>query len=72
VPLLRQFLPENIRIIGSGSAVARQTKEVMIKNNLLNNDTTKINLEFYTNGSKEIMANLMSWDKSIIKYLYNN
>ena len=69
VPLLRQLLPKNITIIDSGSAVAKQTKEVMVKNNLLNKDITKINLEFYTNGSKEIMANLMSWDKSIIKGL---
>ena len=69
VPLLRQLLPKNITIIDSGSAVAKQAKEVMVKNNLLNKDITKINLEFYTNGSKEIMANLMSWDKSIIKGL---
>ena len=41
VPQLLQLLPEHVKIIDSGEAVARQTEAVLKKHNLLNNSNKK-------------------------------
>ena len=69
-PILKQLLPKNVNIIDSGKAIARQTKIVLEKSKLLNKNETKAEHVFYTNGSREVMANLMDWDQSIIQKLY--
>jgi glutamate racemase len=69
-PILKQLLPKNVTIIDSGKAIARQTKIVLEKSKLLNKNETKAEHVFYTNGSREVMANLMDWDQSIIQKLY--
>ena len=69
-PILKQLLPKNVTIIDSGKAIARQTKIVLEKSKLLNKNETKAEHAFYTNGSREVMANLMDWDQSIIQKLY--
>ena len=40
-PLLVELLPNHVKIIDSGEAVARQTKAVLEKHNLLNTQTKK-------------------------------
>lgn len=69
-PILKQLLPKNVNVIDSGKAIARQTKIVLEKSKLLNKNETKAEHVFYTNGSREVMANLMDWDQSIIQKLY--
>ena len=69
-PILKQLLPKNVNVIDSGKAIARQTKIVLEKSKLLNKNETKAEHAFYTNGSREVMANLMDWDQSIIQKLY--
>ena len=69
-PILKQLLQKNVNIIDSGKAIARQTKIVLEKSKLLNKNETKAEHAFYTNGSREVMANLMDWDQSIIQKLY--
>ena len=69
-PILKEILPENVTIIDSGRAIARQTKIVLDKYMLVNENKTKAAHVFYTNGSKEVMANLMGWDPSVIQNLY--
>ncbi|PQV51634.1 glutamate racemase [Jejuia pallidilutea] len=59
MPILLELLPKNVKIIDSGAAVARQTKAVLIENNLLNTEITKPKLKFYTNGSVDVMASLL-------------
>jgi glutamate racemase len=70
MPILKQLLPKNVNVIDSGKAIARQTKIVLEKFKLLNKNETKAEHVFYTNGSIEVMANLMGWDQSIIQKLY--
>jgi glutamate racemase len=70
MPILKQLLPKNVNVIDSGKAIARQTKIVLEKSKLLNKNETKAEHVFYTNGSREVMANLMDWDQSIIQKLY--
>lgn len=55
IPLLSKMLPESVKIIDSGEAVARQTKVVLEQHNLLNTQIEKGEYVFYTNGKLEVM-----------------
>ena len=59
IPLLLEMLPKHVKIIDSGEAVARQTKAVLEKHNLLNLTKTKSKLEFYTNKNPEVMSQIL-------------
>ena len=59
MPLLLDMLPKHIKIIDSGEAVARQTKAILEKHQLLNTQTLQAKTEFYTNGNPEVMASLL-------------
>lgn len=68
IPLLLKYLPSHVKIIDSGEAVARQTKAILEKNNLLNAKTLKPENLFFTNGNPEIMAALLD-NKHQVEYL---
>jgi len=56
IPLLKEILPDNIRIIDSGEGVARQTKNVLQQNNLLNNLCQQdLEHQFFTNGDVAVL-----------------
>nr|WP_299343871.1 glutamate racemase [Allomuricauda sp.] len=59
IPALQEILPEHIHIIDSGEAVARQTKAVLEKQGLLSLSNTKGASKFYTNGSYEVLQQLV-------------
>ena len=65
IPILSELLPKHVKIIDSGEAVARQTKAVLEEKNLLNNSIQKNNVEFFTNGSTEVIKQLISKDYNI-------
>lgn len=50
IPQLKKILPKNVTIIDSGEAVARQTKIVLQSVNLLREENTTPNLQFFTNA----------------------
>ena len=66
-PILKELIPKEVAIIDSGVAVARQTHNILIENNLINASDGDTSNEFYTNGSKEVMANLLKIDPSDVK-----
>ena len=66
--LLIDLLPNNVKIIDSGEAVARQTKAVLEKYHLLNSETVLPKNEFYTNEHAEVMKFLLG-DEFTIEYL---
>lgn len=68
MPLLIDLLPNHVKIIDSGEAVARQTKAVLEKKNLYNSEITKPNLQFFTNGKPVVMQSLLG-DKFDVEYL---
>ena len=70
IPILRELLPKDIRIIDSGLAVARHTQFILKKKALQNNSNEKGIHNFYTNGSVETMANLMGWKPTSINKTY--
>ena len=50
---------KHIKIIDSGKAVARQTKAVLEKHDLLNTQTTTSKNTFFTNGNPEILKGIL-------------
>lgn len=59
IPILIKLLPNHVKIIDSGEAVARQTKAILEKNNLLNMQTTNAEHQFFSNANPEIMKSLL-------------
>jgi glutamate racemase len=59
IPLLLELLPKHVKIIDSGEAVARQTKAILEKHQLLNSKKIIAKTQFYTNGNPEIMTLLL-------------
>tara|TARA_R110000744_G_scaffold93947_6_gene181415 strand:+ start:4899 stop:5687 length:789 start_codon:yes stop_codon:yes gene_type:complete len=72
IPMLKKMLPENVTIIDSGQAVARQTKMVLDKYDLL---TSKVELgehQFYTNGDVNVLATILNTTKSNINISFKD
>lgn len=55
IPVLRELLPDHVKIIDSGEAVARQTKAVLLKNDLLTPSNENGTYRFITNAKVEIL-----------------
>ena len=72
IPMLKKMLPEHVTIIDSGQAVARQTKMVLDKYDLL---TSKVELgehQFYTNGDVNVLATILNTTKSNINISFKD
>ncbi|WP_452225149.1 glutamate racemase [Lacinutrix chionoecetis] len=60
IPLLFELLPKHIKIIDSGLAVAKQTKSILEKHNLLHTETIKPKNQFYINlKNTQVMESLL-------------
>jgi glutamate racemase len=59
IPILKELLPEHVKIIDSGEAVARQTKHILNQNHLLNTSSAAPAIEFYTNNNPEVLQQLL-------------
>lgn len=68
IPILKNLLPNNVTIIDSGEAVARQTKTVLIENGINNTMSNEENLLFYTNANPDVMTSLLN-SKHNVDYL---
>ena len=55
IPLLLDMLPNHVKIIDSGQAVARQTRAVLEQKDLLNLESLKAHNQFYTNGNVPVL-----------------
>ncbi|MFD0863646.1 glutamate racemase [Sungkyunkwania multivorans] len=62
IPKLRALLPESVKIIDSGEAVARQTKAILTKNGLLNTEEEKAEHSFYTNTNAHLLQGFLNDD----------
>ena len=58
IPKLRKMLPENIQIIDSGEAVAKQTQAVL-KDKIGISNQTKGNAVFYINRNSKVLCELL-------------
>tara|TARA_Y100001934_G_C12325137_1_gene762188 strand:+ start:1215 stop:1994 length:780 start_codon:yes stop_codon:yes gene_type:complete len=59
IPMLETMLPEDVKIIDSGLAVAKQTKAVLQSQDLLNLDEAKPSVKLYSNSSVEVLNSLV-------------
>ncbi|RUA12260.1 MAG: glutamate racemase [Flavobacteriia bacterium] len=69
LPVLKELLPENITIIDSGEAVARQTKAVLEKNDLLRTDGGAQTSVFYSNKDIEVLKSLVDCPDAQVSHL---
>lgn len=69
IPLLKEMLPNHITIIDSGEAVARQTKAVLEKNNLLQLTESAPRHILYTNKETEVLQKLVNDPSAQVAYL---
>ncbi|KGO79576.1 glutamate racemase [Flavobacterium beibuense] len=59
IPQIKEILPETVKIIDSGLAVARQTKNVLVTQDILNNSSQKGNTLFYTNSNPKVLSSIL-------------
>lgn len=59
IPKIREIVGNDIQIIDSGEAVARQTKAILSQFNLLNDQTIFGKHQFYTNKNKAVLSQLL-------------
>lgn len=64
IPEIKKILPQNITIIDSGEAVAKQTKSVLEQNNLLNKATKSVQ-QFYSNSDTSVLKNILGFEKEV-------
>ena len=68
MPLLVELLPNHVKIIDSGEAVARQTKHILESKHFLNLSTIKSKHVFYSNGNPDVLKAIIKDDINV-KYL---
>lgn len=59
IPLLKEMLPQQVKIIDSGEAVARQTKAILLGRNLLNPESGMAKHHFFSNTDSTILKELL-------------
>lgn len=55
IPMLSKMLPDKVKIIDSGLAVAKQTMSVLKANSLLNANNVEPNIKIYSNGNIDVL-----------------
>lgn len=56
---IKEIVGEEVDILDSGEAIARQTKVILKEENLLNEETGMINRLFYTNKDPQVMQQIL-------------
>jgi len=69
IPMLLKLLPKHVKIIDSGLAVAKQTKSVLKKFDLLNAKTQKPKKEFYINLKNTKVIQTLLGERLDVNYL---
>lgn len=71
IPVIKKILGNSVRIIDSGEAVARQTKKILIQQNMLNDqDNQESQHLFYTNRNVNTLKSILKdYPKVIIQQL---
>ncbi|MEO9570825.1 MAG: glutamate racemase [Polaribacter sp.] len=67
IPQIRKIIGNKIKIIDSGEAVAKQTKNILVKHQIINIEKRNSVHHFYINKSKKTLEMLVSKDDKNIK-----
>lgn len=65
IPILKEILPKHITILDSGDAVAKQTRLVLEKHQLINVSDTMTEAMFLTNGNPLVLNQLLGESKNV-------
>ncbi|MBU2995150.1 glutamate racemase [Cellulophaga baltica] len=68
IPVLQRILPDNVKIIDSGEAVAKQTKAILTSFDLLA-DKQNVSDQFYTNATVGVLKQFVSDYNVAVNYL---
>jgi glutamate racemase len=60
IPQIKKILPNHIKIIDSGEAVARQTKKVLAESVGLSNKSKKGETIFYSNANPKVLSDILN------------
>lgn len=66
IPQIKKILPSKIKIIDSGKAVAKQTKNILSQNNLIATQNKVITNIFYTNISSSVLNEILGHKFKVI------
>ena len=66
IPQIKKIIPKHIKIIDSGEAVARQTKNVLMETNLLSNDKKSSQI-FYTNYNPMVLKSILKNEYLVVE-----
>lgn len=64
IPILNELLPVHVQIIDSGEAVARQTKAILEKSDLINPSANLGRHRFYTNVEPDVLKGFLNDNKA--------
>lgn len=67
LPQIKKILPKHIKIIDSGEAVAKQTKNILSEKNNLNQENHQPKNIFYTNANPTILEKILKHNYPVIK-----
>ncbi len=59
IPQIKKIIPKHIKIIDSGEAVAKQTKNILLEKNLLVTKHEKGESIFYTNANPDVLKSII-------------
>lgn len=66
IPQIKKIIPEHIKIIDSGEAVAKQTHKILEQNHLLNHSKEKSSQIFYTNSEPAVLETILNHQEKVI------
>lgn len=66
IPQIKKIIPEHIKIIDSGEAVAKQTQKILEQNHLLNNSKEKSSQFFYTNSEPAVLETILNHKEKVV------
>ena len=67
IPEIKKIIPPHIKIIDSGEAVAKQTKAILEKNNLLNDSMKKAENLFYSNSNPKVLQGILGFSENVFE-----
>ncbi|WP_372945285.1 glutamate racemase [Muriicola sp.] len=70
IPVLKEELPEGIRIIDCGEAVARQTFRILEEHNLLSSEKDRTIHQFYSNADHKLLSRFLEGVSGDVRVTY--
>ena len=67
IPLIKKIIPKTVQIIDSGQAVAKQTRAILEKHNMINTFEVLSNQIFYTNTNTTVLENILGFTENVLE-----